>query len=729
MFGFGAAVEAVDGLILYLLYVVFDMSFWTAAAWSEFMATIIVYVGAFVIGRKITRWAMSPGTLIAWHLSPPQPNDTRRERRISTAAVRTAPFASSPTPHARPEYLSSSPSTTYGKFRGVNKRPHEQRHREDNAIMDCGIPERNSRPRYKFDSHNRLVPREKPAATYENPRSVSHPDNICVSAESDTHESPAAAKMSTTLAVSGFATPVVALSSTGLATGTMSFKRGLIEPLQCRGAAPAADAGRAHVPTSTESMAKQDVEPLWDACVESTRASPVLAPVPVSTDEMAKPIPSDSVANAPTWRPSSGPVYKLRGPDPRFTTTNAPTANMLHFVHTQQQVPVPTWRPSSGPVYKLRGPDPRFATNNPLAVQAVQSVPTQKEATAPTWRPSSGPVYKLRGPDPRFATKSASPTVSAVQDVPHTSTPEPTPMPSALSVPAISSAQALSISPDRTSCRRALPQHNLPVSEARKAVASNPEPTLAATSPSCQNVPLERNSVSMTLEVAAPAPAPLSAPTRISTLAPTNLSASSTPSASVGGIYPMTQQDWMRPISEMLALDIERWEMSEEELMTWKILPNAVKVTQLSDQAAEEKARRDPFTLASRYGDIAVELKKTLVLMRLQLAHSRPFFRPDYGNFDAVRKMILTATASFTQMSNHNLDSDDFPGVDFSLFKNALGFFVNHIADDPTFLIWVRENRLNHGSDIVTDTKRKAKYVNAIAGGKHSRAAHRLAQS
>jgi hypothetical protein len=191
----------------------------------------------------------------------------------------------------------------------------------------------------------------------------------------------------------------------------------------------------------------------------------------------------------------------------------------------------------------------------------------------------------------------------------------------------------------------------------------------------------------------------------------------------------MTQQDWMRPISEMLALDIERWGMSEEELMTWKILPNSIKVTQLSDQAAEEKARRDPFTLASRYGDIAVELKKTLVLMRLQLAHSHHFFRPDYGNFDAVRKIILTASASFTQMSDHNLDSDDFPGVDFSLFQNALGFFVNHIADDPTFLTWVRENRLNNGIDIVMDTKRRAKYVNAIAGGKHSKAAYQLAQS
>ena len=191
----------------------------------------------------------------------------------------------------------------------------------------------------------------------------------------------------------------------------------------------------------------------------------------------------------------------------------------------------------------------------------------------------------------------------------------------------------------------------------------------------------------------------------------------------------MTEQNWMRPISEMLALDIERWGMSEEELMAWKVSADALAVSQLGDKAAEERARRDPFTLASRYGGIAVELKKSFVLLRLQLAHSRPFFRPDYENFNVIRKMILTATVSFTRFSEHNLDSDDFPGVDFSLFRNALGFFLNHIVDDPTFLIWVRESRLNYGSDIIAETKRKVEYVNAIAGGKHSRAAHRLAQS
>ena len=179
----------------------------------------------------------------------------------------------------------------------------------------------------------------------------------------------------------------------------------------------------------------------------------------------------------------------------------------------------------------------------------------------------------------------------------------------------------------------------------------------------------------------------------------------------------------------MLALDIGHWGMSEKKLMAWKVAPKALVVNQFQDKTAEDEARENPLTLASRYGGIAVELKKCLVLLRLQLAHSRHFFRPDFENFYAVRRMILTATASFTRLSNSNLDNEDFPGADFSLFRNALAFFVDHIADDPKFEVWVRENRLMYGAEIIDETKRKAKYVHAIAGGKHAREAHQVAEA
>ncbi|KAL5373062.1 hypothetical protein DPSP01_013023 [Paraphaeosphaeria sporulosa] len=128
-------------------------------------------------------------------------------------------------------------------------------------------------------------------------------------------------------------TPVVAAPA-DLATDT-SPRVGPAKPPQCHfEAAPATDTGRAGVPTPTEGLVSRVVEPLQGDSAASA-VDPGLANVQASTDGMARPI-------APTWTPSSGPVYlPPRERDPRFTLRN--------------------WRPSTGVVYELRQPHPVLA--------------------------------------------------------------------------------------------------------------------------------------------------------------------------------------------------------------------------------------------------------------------------------------------------------------------------------------------------------------------------------
>ena len=184
----------------------------------------------------------------------------------------------------------------------------------------------------------------------------------------------------------------------------------------------------------------------------------------------------------------------------------------------------------------------------------------------------------------------------------------------------------------------------------------------------------------------------------------------------------------MRPIKEILALDIKQWNMTEDELMSWKVHPRALQVARLEDEVAETSARSDQYTLASRYSRVAVPLKKTLVLLRLQLKHSRPGFQPAYANYELIYKMLLTASSAFDTLVKANIGNENFPAADFLAFRNALGFYVDQVADSKVFQDWVRQNRPEHGDDILRVTKKRATFIRTFTGGNSSRIAQLLAQ-
>lgn len=660
-----------ESLLINLLWAV-GCGYNSGFYWAGIITRIIVWATTCVFVVWAVRWLLSNVELDALRHEPPARPDRCKPHETVTA-MRRAPRSPSPPPQLPKTVTLPDGFTPFPKFWWVDKSSPSERMKEEHDILQRQMARSGSwsTPKFKYPRRSFLRAIGGQIAGNTSPEhSALQEVDICDSGEPD------------------------------IATGVVSSSAGPAEPLQCRDAAPAADAGRAHVPASTEEMVKQDVEPLRDVCAEDTRANPVLAPVQVSTDETVK--QSDPRDGAPTWVPSSGVQYlPPRDIHPLFRFG---------------------WKPSSGPQYKLRQPHPLFAA--PFRSFPYGPVPPVM-FTVPKSQPAPAPFV------PAVCTPSIRTSKQTKSPIRHE-------RPSRSNLLAAERRKA------------ALVTATPGFSPAAATVARTPIRPITITPTGAQPIPpaatatYTHQSVNITPTHATPAPSVTTAarapaqPVRIIFPGgPSGPSVPSVPSAplpsplptvSVARVSSMADQDWMKPIKEILALDIVQWGISEDELMAWKITPDALEVAQLEDEAAETAARKYQYTLATRYGAIAVQLKKALVILRIQLKHSRQGFQPDYATHDCIRKMMLIAYNAFKTLSRTDIGSDNFPGADFSAFRNAVGFYLDHIAGSKNFQDWVHEKCPEHGSDIIRLTKKRATFIRDFTGGNSSKLAALLSR-
>ncbi|KAL1593928.1 hypothetical protein SLS60_010661 [Paraconiothyrium brasiliense] len=474
-----------------------------------------------------------------------------------------------------------------------------------------------------------IAPQRVRSALLELP--ASQEDNTRVQhGESDIHASLVTAEMSARPAACRPSTPVVAAPA-DLATDA-SLRADPVEPLQCHSAASAADAGRAHAPTSTEELVSQDVEPPQDAC-DASVSKPSGAHMPASTDGMARPTGIVPVANfAPswgTWMPSSGPE-------------NLPT---------RQRHPLFTfgWKPTTGVEYHLREPHPLFVAAFATPAPAAPAPPPRPGPSVFT-----SPPFPVSRPVPLAVAPVAPPTVKTI----------PTPTPAPLPRP---------------------PRHS----------RSLPASASSASAPTSTNA-------------AAQAPASITPPP------PAPIAASSAP---VLQFSPINLQNWMSPLSEILKLDAAKLGLTEAELMMWVVPDSTIKAATKRNKDSEKRAQRDPVAMAARYVMIARNLKQCGVLLRLQLLQLR---RAPQGPFPPRRSFALlfdamhTAAQQFGQLKMADVDINQ---ADFSAYKNAVRFLLNHVLTMNEFEACLVHHRgYEEGKKDAAQVEKACRFVGDVLG-------------
>ncbi|KAF1979979.1 hypothetical protein BU23DRAFT_112791 [Bimuria novae-zelandiae CBS 107.79] len=574
----------------------------------------------------------------------PLPPMTRSESRALAAAVRRTSKSSSPKPRPLPLISSADDVPPF-----VLKPPWGH---HDGKLVDW----------------KRTAPEGARSALLEFP--ASQEDNTRARGESDIHASPAAAKMCAPLAGTRPSTPVLAAQA-DLATGVVYPREGPVEHPQCRDATPVADAGRAHVPTSTEGIARSVVEPLQnDSSHFGGDYNSVLAPVPVPTGEMATPVRFSPVANRPTWAPSSGPqMLPPREINPLFKFREEPTWYFMAAAFQLLSLAAAT-AAATPPTQDIDMPDAP-ADASALAPPSPAAAPVPAPAPAPALAPApiffSAPAIRPAHRPPRTRLPASMRRAAAAARAPAA----PTPAPALASAPAVVRPPVPAPAPApalvRTSVQVTAPAPAAPAPT--RAQAPLPAPAPAAPAPR------------------APAPAPT--PAQAALPAPAS-ARTTTPSVSVEGVYPMANQNWMLPTSEMLAFDIGHWGMTEDELMAWE--PEADSLT-VPEGSKDPKACEDPITLAVRFGGVSLALKQTVVLLRLQLAHSRPGRRSPVATFDKLKTLVWRASYQYSQILKFDKDRNYLHCADYAKFKDAWDFFFARIISKPEFAAWANEVR------------------------------------
>ncbi|KAJ4303342.1 hypothetical protein N0V90_002235 [Kalmusia sp. IMI 367209] len=322
--------------------------------------------------------------------------------------------------------------------------------------------------------------------------------------------------------------------------------------------------------------------------------------------------------------------------------------------------------PAPHPLFRFRA---WTASSGPVYLPPRETHPLFKFQN---WTASSGPVFlPPREPHPLFTFQDAPAPAPE-------STPKPPPKPTSV---AVSAPKPNPRTAPATAPRRAL---------ARPALARAPAPVSSTAAPPVASA-------------AARAPA----------------SATPTPSASVQ-VLSHADQNWSLPDAQLLALDISSWGMTEDELMEWVVPQGTLKPKRKRNNAEELAAQKDPLVMARRYGEIALALKKTTVLLRLQLLRSARKGFPQFQSFRLVRGMLVDAERSFKIFRDANASMDGFPGADFSAFADALRFFLKHFCVGLRLPAerWLVLERSDEGdaAGLWLTTVRKARFVAEVLG-------------
>ncbi|KAJ4346969.1 uncharacterized protein N0V89_010902 [Didymosphaeria variabile] len=297
------------------------------------------------------------------------------------------------------------------------------------------------------------------------------------------------------------------------------------------------------------------------------------------------------------------------------------------------------------------------------------------------WKPSTGVDFHLREPHPLFVAAFATPAPAAPA-------PPPRPAPSIfISSPSIASRPVAPVAPP--------------------AVKATPTPTPTPTPPPhSRSLPASASRASAPNSTPAPASIPPPAPAPIAA-----------PSAPVFGFSPIDLQDWMAPLSEILALDMTKLGLTEADLMMWVIPDGVIKAAKKHNEAYEQRAQRDPVAMAARYVMIARNLKKCGVLLRLQLLQLR---RAPQGTFPPRRSFALllntmhTAAMQFNQLKSASVELNQ---ADFSTFKNALQFLLNHVLTMNEFEACLVHHRGDKdGKKDAAQMKKACRFIGNVLG-------------
>lgn len=175
----------------------------------------------------------------------------------------------------------------------------------------------------------------------------------------------------------------------------------------------------------------------------------------------------------------------------------------------------------------------------------------------------------------------------------------------------------------------------------------------------------------------------------------------------------MDLQNWMAPLSKILDLDIGDLGLTEAELMAWHIPDGTIKARRKATDAAEARAQKDPMAMAARYVEIAINLKKSAVLLRLQLLRAP-------GRFPPRRSMVLlhstmhTAAKQFNELKKAQGEADQ---ADFSTFKNALRFLLDQVLTMDQFeAYFVHHEGAEAGKRNATQVKRACRFIGDFLG-------------
>ena len=128
----------------------------------------------------------------------------------------------------------------------------------------------------------------------------------------------------------------------------------------------------------------------------------------------------------------------------------------------------------------------------------------------------------------------------------------------------------------------------------------------------------------------------------------------------------------------LLALDIAALGLSLDDLFSWT---TTMQVTAHKDAKRERDAQRDPLEVARRHEDIAPELKRAAIMLRLQVLHARrhPRRKPNKTLINRIGGLLYKADTAFSILLGalKEANSDIFPSL--TLFSDALRFFREHV--------------------------------------------------
>jgi hypothetical protein len=142
----------------------------------------------------------------------------------------------------------------------------------------------------------------------------------------------------------------------------------------------------------------------------------------------------------------------------------------------------------------------------------------------------------------------------------------------------------------------------------------------------------------------------------------------------------------MAPLSQLLALDVERLGLTEAELMAWVVPQGTIKPGRMTNSADEIKAQQDPLTVAKRYGLIARDVKRAAVLLRLQLLRVSQGRFPARTQFSRLISPVHEAASTFDILRKAGYGHGD---ADFAVFTNALRFISHHVMSMGEFEAWM----------------------------------------